>query len=119
MSDPFDEFDKIFRHMQNITNTQFSGAYKYNNRKQSTRQIDNLIVDSDKHKMYFTLELRPINNKEDILVNVTQNTLSLTVLLNGQEGRDTINLPANVKPKTTKTTFVNGILDVEMDIETP
>jgi len=120
MSGPFDDFDKIFRHMQNMINMQSSGAYKYReDDRRHSRQIDNLIIDDGKHKIYFTLELKPVSNKEDIFVNVTKDTLCLRVLINGREGQDTIKLPILVKPKTTKTTFVNGVLDVEIDIETP
>jgi HSP20 family protein len=58
-----------------------------------------------------TVEL-PGVKKVDIDLNATENTLELIV--NNQEGKyhKLLNLPCSIKPKTTKATYKNGVLDV-------
>jgi len=117
MNDPFRDFDRIFRHMEELMKSSFSGGYQYSDRNQRVKQVDDLLINHDRNTLSFTLDLAPVKNKEDIIVDVTKDTLGLTVLLDGQEKHHSVNLPLNVKPKTTKTTFINGVLDVEISLE--
>ena len=117
MNDSFKDFDRIFRHMEEMINA--SQQHQNNDQRNFVRRVDDLIIYDKRKKLSFTLDLKPVKNKEDIFISVTKNTLALTVLLKGQQGHDELKLPVTVKPKTVKTTFINGILDIEIDIETP
>ena len=50
--------------------------------------------------------------KEDVDLNVTENTLEIKVDNPKRKYHKTVDLPCGVKPKTTKATYKNGILDV-------
>ena len=58
-----------------------------------------------------TVEL-PGVEKTDIDLNVTAETLEITVDTPQRKYHKTVALPCDVKPKTTKATYKNGILDV-------
>ena len=58
-----------------------------------------------------TVEI-PGVEKEDIDLNVTEDQLEITVDTPQRKYHKTVHLPADVKPKTTKATYKNGVLDV-------
>lgn len=58
-----------------------------------------------------TIEI-PGVKKEDINLDVKQNSLKLTVNHPARKFQKTIKLPSDVKPKTTMITYKNGILDI-------
>lgn len=61
-----------------------------------------------------TVEL-PGVNKEDIDLNVTENTLEITVRAPQRKYHKTVDLPSKVKPKSTKATYKNGVLDIVLE----
>ena len=61
-----------------------------------------------------TIEV-PGVEKDDIVLNVTEDNLEITVDVPDRKYHKILNLPSKVKPKTTKATYKNGILDVVLD----
>ena len=64
-----------------------------------------------KSDVAITVEI-PGVEKGDVDLKVTENTLEITVDAPQRKYHKTVNLPCEVKPKTTKATYKNGILDV-------
>lgn len=60
-----------------------------------------------------TVEI-PGVEKEDIDLEVMEDTLEITVDAPQRKYHKLLELPCDVKPKTTKATYKNGILDVEI-----
>ena len=58
-----------------------------------------------------TVEI-PGVEKDDINLTATENTLEIKVDTPQRKYHKTLNLPSEVKPKTTNATYKNGILDV-------
>ncbi len=61
-----------------------------------------------------TIEI-PGVEKENIDLNVTEDTLEIKVDAPQRKYRKVLNLPNKVKPKSTKATYKNGILDIVLD----
>lgn len=68
------------------------------------------IIEGDK-EISITIEI-PSVEKEDIDLNVTDDTLEIMVNNPKRKYHKLLNLPCNVKPKTMETTYKNGVLDV-------
>lgn len=68
------------------------------------------IIEGDED-VAVTVEL-PGVEKEDIDLNVNHDSLEITVDAPQRKYHKIIDLPCDVKPKTTKATYKNGILDV-------
>ncbi len=68
------------------------------------------IIESDKD-VSITVEV-PGVEKQDIDLNVTENTLEIFVNNTERKYHKVIDLPCNVLPETSKATYKNGILDV-------
>ena len=64
-----------------------------------------------KEDVAITVEI-PGVNKKDIDLNVTKNHVELLVDAPQRKYQKTLDLPCEVKPKTTKATYNNGVLDV-------
>ena len=60
-----------------------------------------------------TVEI-PGVEKKDIDLNITQENIEITVDSTNRKYHKTLKLPCEVKPKTTKATYKNGILDVSI-----
>lgn len=58
-----------------------------------------------------TVEI-PGVEKEDIDLNITRDELVIDVNNPNRKYRKKLDLPCNVKPKTTKATYKNGVLDI-------
>jgi len=65
-----------------------------------------------------TVEI-PGVDKEDIDLNVTEDQLEITVDTPQRKYHKMVNLPSDVKPKTTKATYKNGVLDVIIQKKEP
>jgi len=65
-----------------------------------------------------TIEL-PGVEKEDIDLRVTEEQLEITVDTAQRKYHKTVDFSGNVKPKTTKATYKNGILDVVVQRKKP
>ena len=61
-----------------------------------------------------TVEI-PGVEKENIDLNVTEETLEIKVDAPQRKYRKVVDLPCGVKPKSTKATYKNGILDVVLE----
>lgn len=68
------------------------------------------IVEGDRD-VAVTIEI-PYVEKEDIDFNVTEDTLEIMVNISKRKYHKLLDLPCDVKTKTMKTTFKNGVLDV-------
>ena len=68
------------------------------------------IIEGD-DDVAITVEV-PGVEKNDIDLNVTENALEITVDNPKRKYHKRIDLPCDVKPKTTKATYKNGVLDV-------
>jgi HSP20 family protein len=68
------------------------------------------IIEGD-NDVAITVEI-PGVNKEDIDLNVTEDSLEISVDTPNRKYHKNVNLPCDVKPKTTKATYKNGILDI-------
>lgn len=64
-----------------------------------------------------TVEI-PGVNKEDIDLNVTKNHVELSVDSSQRKYQKLLDLPCEVKPRTTKATYNNGVLDVVIQRKT-
>ena len=60
-----------------------------------------------------TIEI-PGVEKDDIDIKVMENTLEINVNTSQRKYHKKIRLPTRVKPETTKATYKNGVLDVEI-----
>ncbi len=58
-----------------------------------------------------TVEI-PGVDKEDIDLNVTEKKLEIRVESSRRKYHKIVDMPCNVKPKTTKATYKNGVLDI-------
>jgi len=68
------------------------------------------IIEGDED-VAVTVEI-PGVEKEDIDLNVNEDTIEITVNNPQRKYHKTLELPCDVMPKTTKATYKNGILDV-------
>ncbi len=68
------------------------------------------IIEGD-DDVAITVEI-PGVEKEDIDLNVTEDILEITVDNPKRKYHKHVDIPCNVKPKTTKATYKNGVLDV-------
>ena len=68
------------------------------------------IIEGDE-EAFVTVEI-PGVEKEDIDLNVTEDTMEITVNNPQRKYHKLLNLPCDVKPKTMKATYKNSVLDV-------
>ena len=68
------------------------------------------IIEGDED-VAITVEI-PGVEKNDIDLNVTEDILEITVDNPKRKYHKRVDIPCNVKPKTTKATYKNGVLDV-------
>lgn len=71
------------------------------------------IIEGD-NDVAITIEI-PGVEKDNIDLNVTEDTLEIKVDAPQRKYRKVLNLPNKVKPKSTKATYKNGILDIVLD----
>ncbi|SFM59482.1 Hsp20/alpha crystallin family protein [Methanolobus profundi] len=67
-------------------------------------------------KVYVTVEL-PDVEKEDIGLNVTETVLELKAESEENSYSEDIELPSSVDPDTARATYLNGVLEVVMDVK--
>ena len=68
------------------------------------------IIEGDED-VAVTVEI-PGVEKEDIDLNITENKLEIKVNNPKRKYHKRVEIPCNVKPKTTKATYKNGVLDI-------
>lgn len=105
----FDEFDDIFRRIQNMINNEYSGGVRYRRREGNVRE-DNIDIQEDDKHIYITVELRV--RDEDLTVYPQEDMIVLEVMIDGAWSRKVIRLPTLVNPKSAKISFNNFILDI-------
>ena len=71
------------------------------------------IIEGD-NDVAITIEI-PGVEKDNIDLNVTEDTLEIKVDAPERKYHKVLNLPNKVKPKSTKATYKNGILDIVLD----
>jgi len=133
-----EEFEKILREMEKIVGDAFNTALdRWESEKSSAKRFSiktdsdgkvriDKISDSilwtneyqgdvpadiieDKGYISVTIEI-PTANKEDILIEVSDDKIEIQDNMYSRR----IKLPSKVKPETTKATYKNGVLDVEI-----
>jgi HSP20 family protein len=75
------------------------------------------LIESE-NDVAITVEL-PGVDKENIDLNVTEKTLEINVTDPERKYHKILDLPCGVKPKSTKATYKNGILDVVLEKKEP
>ncbi|MEA2054443.1 MAG: Hsp20/alpha crystallin family protein [Candidatus Thermoplasmatota archaeon] len=121
-----DEFEKILREMEKIVGDAFKTTFEevkgfsirtypddkpYNiNIPEDELPID--VMESNK-SISVTIEIPGIK-KEDIDLEITENTLEIHIEALRYTYHKKLELPSDVKPDTTKATYKNGVLDVEI-----
>ena len=86
---------------------------KSSNGKSAISEDREPISDIIEGKKYVSVTVEiPGVEKDDIDLRVTEKELEITVDAPQRKYHKIIDLPAEVKPKTTKATYKNGILDV-------
>ena len=108
-----DEFDKIFRMMDEIFGQNLGG---HSNNITSTGNSSNYERIIDKDYIYYTFEL-PDVEKDSIDIKPTEDTIFISIFRDGYDNDHTIKLPYLIIPKETKVTFKNGILDISVKID--
>ncbi len=133
-----EEFEKILREMEKIVGDAFNTALDgWESEKSSAKrfsikmnsdgkvkldEINNALSESDeyygsrsadvienKDSVSVTIEV-PDANKEDIVIEVSDDEIEVQDNIYNRR----IKLPSEVKPETTKATYKNGVLDVEI-----
>lgn len=102
-----DDIDNIFRIFEDMMDSSFSGAYKYKRKDDSTD-----IQEDDKH-IYVTIELKV--QEEDFDIQIKEEYITIQVMLNGMWKKKSVKLPTKIIPNKSKTTFVNGVLDIVLE----
>ncbi|UCD14593.1 MAG: Hsp20/alpha crystallin family protein [Thermoplasmatales archaeon] len=67
-----------------------------------------------KNDVAITIEI-PGVEKDDIDLNIKEDTLEIKVNTPQRKYHKVVDIPCNVKPKTTKATYKNGILDIVLE----
>jgi HSP20 family protein len=71
------------------------------------------IIEGD-NDIAITIEI-PGVEKENVDLQVTEDTLEIKVDIPERKYHKVVDLPSKVKPKSTKATYKNGILDIVLD----
>jgi len=98
--DPFDMMDRIFGGRYSRQPHSYIAGHNKEER----------IIDKD--KIYYTFELRGYNKEDIDIISKTPYEMEITLNKDGMIKEHTINLPHPIKPKETKITFINCILDI-------
>jgi HSP20 family molecular chaperone IbpA len=108
------DIDEVFKLMDKIINSHFTGGYETskNSKEDIYDDEDEEIVDiyEDSKHIYITVELRGVQ-EEDIDVEILPEDLIIKILYNGRVLDNKIKLPCKVKKKG-KINYNNYILDV-------
>ena len=105
-----DDVDRLFKILEEMMSRDFSGGYKTTSYSNSNRDVD---IQEDGKYIYITMELKV--QKEDLDIEIKEDMIVLQVMINGTWITKYINLSNKVNPKTAKTIFNNGILDIELE----
>jgi HSP20 family protein len=71
------------------------------------------VMETEKH-VAVTVEL-PGVEKEDIVLDATEKTLTIKVNTEDRRFYKEVDLPCNVKPDTAKASYKNGVLDITLE----
>jgi HSP20 family protein len=86
-----------------------------NGKTKLSEEREPLVDIIENHKnVAITVEV-PGVEKEDVDLDVKDEKLEIKVDRPDRKYHKVINLPCNVKPKTTKATYKNGVLDIEIE----
>ena len=121
------DIDDIFRWMDEIFNNTLWGGYMRANTSNRSCGMpsnfiskpredihDNLIDASEDEKcIYITIELRGVD-EDDLKVVPKEDSIYISVLVDGKALTRDYPLPCKVNPKTAKIKFNNCVLDVEL-----
>ena len=109
-----DDFEDIFRIIEDMMNSNFSGGYykrSYKNSKEDDELID---ISEDEDNIYITVELRGIAD-EDISVEPEEYKIILELMVDGKWSRKSIPLTSKIKPENSKINYNNCILDMVLE----
>lgn len=109
-----DIWDIINRIMQNDFHGGFMRVPRYSRNKHEVEEKSSYIdMQADDEFVYVTIELRE-RNESDIELSVSDDILTLKLLIEGTYHEKPIPLPTKVIPKSMKKSFNNGILDITL-----
>ncbi|RLE49567.1 MAG: Hsp20/alpha crystallin family protein [Candidatus Methanomethylicota archaeon] len=80
--------------------------------REEMEPLVDVMESGDYIKVYAEL---PGVEKEDIKLNATENTLTISVDTEKRKYYKEISLPSPVKPETAKATYRNGVLEVQLE----
>jgi HSP20 family molecular chaperone IbpA len=119
-----EDVNDIFKLMDKLFNENLYGAYSYRrsnipeNRiyqkeEKPKEDIDDKLIDvsEDDKFIYITIELRGVA-EEDLTVTPKEQSIFISVVIDGKTLSRDYPLPCKVNPKTAKIKFNNCILDV-------
>ena len=108
------DIDDIFRKILRILEMEEDSYYSSGNFRQRSI-FDNGDVYITDDNISITIDLGDIAREEDIYINLLDNeTLSLKIL---DKHKTLIPLPKKVIVDSLKYTFINGILDINMEVD--
>jgi HSP20 family molecular chaperone IbpA len=105
----FDEFDDMFKKIQEMMDREFTGGYKNSNIRSKDYDVD--IQEDDDH-IYITMEIKV--REEDLTVTPKEDMIVLEFMDSGSWNKKTIKLSSKIDPKKAKITFNNCILDIQL-----
>lgn len=97
---------------------------EFGNRPMTTPKGDSMISEErepitdiieGKDDVAITIEIPGVEKKEDIDLSVKENILEIKVDAPQRKYHKVVDLPSKVKPKSTKATYKNGILDIILE----
>ena len=114
-----DDIDILRRLMESFFgNNNFTGGIKFidsdNRRIPNYSNRDDIDIHTDNEHIYITAELRVPD--EDMKVTPQKNGIIIEAMIDGSWRRWPIQIPSACNPKSAKITYVNGVLDVTLDI---
>ena len=136
--DPFKEFSRMHRMMEELMNEIFGSEYTHSNwhptENKETTWIPPVNMYMKDNNTICMEVFMPGMNKENMELSVSPNSITITATSNAPEvprenwmmwefpyGKfhRTIELPYEIKPNEVKASYENGILKVSMPLKTP
>jgi len=119
-----DDFDDMFKKIEDIMNRNFSSGYiprkvpiktDYGADEEGVLYADREleILDFDKY-VSITMDLQGVRD-EDLIVKPEEKAVIISYMFEGLWRKKPLNLPYKINPKTAKISFNNCILDIELE----
>ena len=114
------EIDRIFRLMNEMMKSSFTGGYYprnetfiNTNKTSDIRDDTEIEFQEDMDWIYLTMELRGVE-KDDLNVTLKKDAILIEVIAGGRELKKDYALPCKINPKKSKVCFNNYVLSLEL-----